>query len=184
MSTQTLNPNKVKYLIISDMDAVEAAKAIASAKADLDNAQAIYEKRLGMTPSIWMSKASSASIAKGSGVSRAMVDIYKRTGRILSFGETDGILPSEVAELVNKAFNAPGSFGANVDPVLDEYVTSTDSPTWAGAMRAIKANLKSEGTPKTDEEKVTDYIGRISKLVTKGYKPTDEQRSLLAELLK
>lgn len=184
MSTQTLETNQVKYQVISDMDAAQAAKAIASAKADLDNAKATYEERLLLTPSVWMSKASSSSIAKDSGVSRAMVDCYRRTGRILSFAQSDGIAPSEVAELVNKAFNAPGSFGANVDPVLDEYATSTDSPTWAGAVRAIKAALKPESTPKTDEEKVTDYITRISKLVTKGYQPTDEQRSLLAQLLK
>ena len=182
MSTDVKESKQVQWQVITDADAIEVARDIFLAKKAEDDARNHYEQKLLGTPSIWMSKASDATIAKGSGVSKQMISIYRRTGRVLSLAPSDGVSPREVAELVNKAFNAAGSLGANVDSVLDEYTMTTDTPTWAGAMRAIKAALKPETMPKTDAEKVDGFIKNLVKMSDKGYSLSAEQRELLNSL--
>ncbi len=175
--------NTKQYTVITDGDAVEVAKSIKEAKTALDNAIETYEQKLLGTPVIWMSKASSATLSKESGVSKPMIEVYRRTGRILGdFKQSSGVKPSAVATVVNAGFNAPGSFGTNVDPILDALKAEKDEPTWADAIAAIKKAIKGEGTSKSDAEKADDIIKRLTTLVTKGYALTDDQKAALAAL--
>ena len=181
MTTATLN--KTKWEIISDADAVTALRGIADAKQTLLSAQANYEERLGYTPSIWVSKAADTTLSKESGVSKAQVGIYRRLGRILSMTPTESLAPSEVAKVVNSAFNAPGSLKV-LDEVLNVYCTECDSPTWAGAVKAINASLKDKAVAKTDAEKFDDALAKAEALTKKSYVPTAEQKARLTALAK
>lgn len=183
MSATTLASTKQVWEIISDADAVTALKGIAEAKQILSSAQANYEARLGLTPSVWVSKASDSTLSKESGVSKAQVGIYRRLGRVLSFKQTEGLAPSDVAKVVNSAFNAPGSLKA-LDEVLGAYCTECDSPTWAGAVKAIKASLGDKAEPKSDSEKFDAAIAKAEALVKKAYKPSAEQVARLVALTK
>jgi hypothetical protein len=179
---ETGTATNTKYTVITDGDAVEVAKSIAAAKTALDNAQEVYEQRLLATPVIWGSKATDSVIAKESGVSKASVGIYRRIGRVLSLKPSNGIKPSEVAAMVNKGFNAPGSLKANVDSVIDALCVEKDEPTWSDAIKAIKKVTGTTGTKKSDAEKADGYIKSLTSLVAKGYALTDDQKAALAAL--
>lgn len=188
MSNQTVaaeidTASNTKYNVITDGDAVQVAKSIWEAKVALEQATATYEDRLLSTPVIYGSKATDSSISKASGVSKAMVGIYRRTGRIIGeFKQSPGVTPSMVAAAVNKGFQSPGSFGANVDPILDNLMVSKDEPTWRDALTAINKATGKTGEVKSDAEKVDGYIANIQKAIKKGYTLTDDQRAALASL--
>lgn len=183
MSATTLASTKQVWEIISDADAVTALKGIAEAKQTLLSAQANYEARLGLTPSIWVSKASDSTLSKESGVSKAQVGIYRRLGRVLSFKQTEGIAPSAVATVINQAFNAPGSLKA-LDEIISAYCVETDAPSWGGAVKAIKASLKDKTVAKSDAEKFDDALAKAEALTKKAYKPSAEQVARLVALTK
>lgn len=187
MSNQTVaaeidTATNTKYTVITDGDAVEVAKSIWEAKLALDKAAATYEDRLLSTPVIYGSKATDSSISKASGVSKAMVGIYRRTGRVIGLKQSAGITPSMVASVINKGFNAPGSFSQNVDSVLDTLMVEKDEPTWRDAITAINKAMGKTGEKKTEAEKVDGYIANIAKAIKKGYALTDDQRKALASL--
>ena len=185
MATATMEDKQVQYSPVLEGNVIEVAKAIKTAKADLDNASATYEKTLLSTPVIWASKMTDVKIANDSGVSKAMVAIYRRTGRIISFAPSAGVKPSEIATLVNTLHNAAGSSKANIDPVLDTYQTETDKPTWAGAVAALKKANKAETTPKTDSQKADGHIKALQDLVSKkGLVLSTEQNAALKTLTK
>lgn len=179
----TMEDKQVQYKPVLEGDAIEAARNIRIAKKAFEDASATYEATLLSTPVIWASKMTDVKIADESGVSKAMVAIYRRTGRIISFAPSAGVKPSEIATLVNTLHNAAGSSKANIDPVLDKYQTETDNPTWAGAVAALRKANKAETTPKTDSQKADGYIKSLTDLVSKkGYVLSTEQRAALDAL--
>lgn len=184
MATLTTD-KQVQYSPVLEGDVIEVAKAIKSAKKVFEDAKADYEQRLLGTPVIWASKMSDADISRKSGVSKAMVAIYRRTGLIISFAPSAGTLPSDIAELVNDLHNASGSSGRNIDPHLRDYRNETDEPTWAGAVAYLKKvnNIKEVKPKKTDSQKADQYIKSLTDLVSKkGYVLSTEQKAALDTL--
>ena len=180
MTTATL----IKYQAILDMDAVEAIKAIKGADDALKTAKENLETRLLATPSIFASKVSDTELAKAAEVSKATVSIYRRIGKVIEMKVSEGVKPSDVQAVINMAYNAQGSLVKNVDNVLADYCRDNDTHTWAGAVKAIKANLKTETTPKTDSEKFDAALDKAEALVKKAYAPTTEQKARLTALAK
>lgn len=185
MATTIVEDKQVQYSPVLEGDVVAVAKAIHEADKAKKAADALYEERLLSTPVIYASKMADTDIAKKSGLSKAQIAIYRRTGRVMSYAPSAGIKPSEIATLINTLHNAPGSSGANIDPHLGTYQTECDNPTWAGAVAYLKKMNKVATTPKTDEEKVTNHLKAVIKLQeSKGYQLTDEQKSLAAQINK
>jgi hypothetical protein len=178
MTTATLT----KYQPVLDMDAVEAIKAIKGADDALKSAKENLETRLLATPSIFASKVSDTDLAKAAEVSKATVSIYRRIGKVIEMKVSEGVKPSDVQAVINMAYNAQGSLVKNVDAVLAEYCRDNDTHTWAGAISAIKKNLKPETTPKTDAEKFDAALDKAEALVKKAYVPTAEQKARLTAL--
>lgn len=159
---------------IMNGDAVTVLNAVFTAEDALAEAQKGLEMALLATPAVWSDKRKDSVIAKEIGKSSATVASYRRLGRILATcAPSDGIAPTEVRALVNKATNEPGSAGENIDKVLDKYLEDEDTPTVAGAMKAIRAKIKKEATP--DAIKFDDRLDWMAKFLDKGYVPTDEQ---------
>ena len=186
MATTIVEDKQVQYSPVLEGDAVEAAQAIQAAIKQYEEAEENLENKLLQTPIIWVAlrTTKAADIAKPAGVSRTTIGIWARIGRIISFAPSPGIKPTDVRALCNTAHNN-GGLEVNVDKVLDKYNETTDNPTWAGAMAAIRKNMKVAPTPKTDEEKVTNHLKAVIKLQeSKGYQLTDEQKSLAAQINK
>lgn len=186
MATATMEDKQVQYSPVLDGDAVEAAQAIQAAIKQYEDASENLESKLLQTPVIYLAlrTTKAADIAKKAGVSRTTIGIWARIGRILTFAPSAGVKPSEVRKLCNTAHNN-GGLETNVDEVLDKYNESTDNPTWAGAMAAIRKGMAKPTTPKTDSQKADSHIKALQDLVSKkGLVLSTEQISALSTLTK
>lgn len=130
---------------------IEADKVIDSDRADLEVRENLH---ILTFPSIWRRRKTLTQIAKDNGWSETKASIAEATGFILDeCAPAEGITPKEIHAKVTKAHKAPGSLGANVyAPVglyLDACRRDGNSPTVAGAVKAINAEMSSEpSTPK------------------------------------
>lgn len=175
-------------------EAIAVAKEIFGAKENLTNAENAFEASLLKSTAIYMGSLTDtdASIAKaiknaysGKSITGSTVGSWRRVGGVIERCGKDnsgGATAREILTAVNLGFNAPGSFTQNVDSVLIAYFTDTDKPTWAGAIKAIRKNLKPETTPKTDAEKFDAALEKLEGLTKKAYKPTAEQKARLTAL--
>lgn len=179
----TMEDKQVQYKPVLEGDVIEAGKAIVAAVAAKKAADANYEEKLLLTPIIYGSKMSDIDIAKKTGLSKAMVAIYRRTGRIMSYTPSKDVKPSDIATLVNELHNASGSSGKNIDPHLTDYQNECDEPTWSGAIAYLKKVNKVQTEKKTDSQKADGYIKSLTDLVSKkGYVLSTEQRAALDAL--
>lgn len=176
-------------------DAITVAQEIFGAKEALTNAENAFEASLLKATAIYLGSASDSEIAKavknaysGKAVTTSTVGSWRRVGGVIERCGKDnagGATAREILTAINLGFNAPGSFGVNVDPVLIEYFTNTDKPTWKGAIKAIQAKVNAKvATPKSDSEKFDAELAKQEAQVKKGYKPSAEQVARLIALSK
>jgi len=177
-------------------DAITVAKEIFGAKEALTNAENAFEASLLKSTAIYMGSLTDtdASIAKaiknaysGKSITSSTVGSWRRVGGVIERCGKDnagGATAREILTAVNLGFNAPGSFTKNVDSVLIAYFAETEKPTWAGAIKAIRKNLKPVNVPKTDSEIFDAELAKQEAQVKKGYKPSTEQVARLIALSK
>lgn len=182
MTTATLT----QPMTITQATGIQIAKEICDAVVAKQAAEIGLEHALLKSNQLWLAPGPESAIAKvtinsrtGKAVTTDTIKSWKRVGRVLDKcgDNAGGSTASEILTAINLGFNAPGSFTVNVDSVLDTYFGDTEKPSWSGAIKAIRKNLKPETTPKTDSEKFDAALDKVDSLTKGGYVPTAEQKA-------